>query len=353
MSSSITPSPEFPLELEPKLPLELEHEIFLLALQNEASVSANIFLVAKRVNEWCTSFVSNLYKTVINYTSRKYPHNVTFESIKVYGHHTRHLLIVYDSTNKDDVDESTDAVLNFLSSCPNIERLALWFRGPNPYPCAIILIGLTKLINLRHLSIEIECLNYLAGYLEADVDYAETTTDNAKFIKELECKAKAFFLSMTHLEIQCDMPTFDQEAPRFEGLRRFNSLTHLCVPRNVAGEVANLADAWLDAFVILPSIKAIPADGEAEEELGQVQWSEFIRDRCVEITCSELDPNPVAAWEKGARTGEDIWVAADRIIKERRQERATTLLEEELMRVHKSSRLDERHKSETRESHRH
>ncbi|TFK62863.1 hypothetical protein BDN72DRAFT_882409 [Pluteus cervinus] len=231
------------------------------------------------------------------------------------------------------MDENTDAVLNFLRFCPNIKRLALWFRGPNPYPYAMILVGLA---NLTHLSTDIELLNCLAESLEEDVDYADTTPENVTFIKELKCRATAFFSNLTHLEIQCDMPIVDQQAPRFEVLRRFKNLTHVCVPRKVAGEMANLADAWpkLDAFVILPSIKAIPADGEAEEELGKVQLSEPIRSKCVEIPHSALDPDPVAAWEKGARTGEDIWVVADRIIKERLQERAVrTLLEEELMRV--------------------
>ncbi|PPQ97696.1 hypothetical protein CVT26_001879 [Gymnopilus dilepis] len=102
--------------LQARLPPELEHIIFTdAALEWDRNDCAPLLLVAKRVHEWILPLV---YRVFNQAQLPKFPDFQKYPSIRLsyVGKYAKHLLIGYE------VDAES-----FLSSCPNVRNLALWY----------------------------------------------------------------------------------------------------------------------------------------------------------------------------------------------------------------------------------
>ncbi|TFK62204.1 hypothetical protein BDN72DRAFT_933052 [Pluteus cervinus] len=298
--------------------------------------------ILERFYQWIKNVVisssnrvmSFLHKTVVNHPSRRFPPNAP-SLTEIYGRHTRNLLIEYHPTL------TQDGVLALFKSYPMVEQLALWGDDPCDSTLYILLLE-----HVTHLSIHIEHLTYMD--LQVSTFYEKFATgDPGTFVqfKALQRAVAAFFSRVTHLEIVGHI-SVSGLVNDLELLRHFTSLSHLCVPQSldwVNKAIANHAvKTWplLEVFALLaPPSENVEADGmvdvpfnladdllhafddETLEEMyrdtdGQapdgIQPGEAMMENAVVIPCSNL--SPIAAWEKGMRDGDDIWVKADRII---------------------------------------
>ncbi|TFK63197.1 hypothetical protein BDN72DRAFT_332350 [Pluteus cervinus] len=126
---------------DPRLPPELEHEIFLIAFQNNFGDAWNLISTAKRVHDW---FLPQAFEVVILGREPDFPVPFTLEKFERYGLYIRSLSLarpwILNGRHEDFPD--------YISHCPNITNLLM--RTPyftaNPLQDALAVLPLTHLV---------------------------------------------------------------------------------------------------------------------------------------------------------------------------------------------------------------
>ncbi|TFK59582.1 hypothetical protein BDN72DRAFT_966009 [Pluteus cervinus] len=111
---------------DPRLPREIEYEIFFLAFYDSKPVKAktSLFRIAKRVSEW---LIPLFYNVVVIHRRMILSIIPPLTTLKKYGHHIRHLFVTLTGGTKP----LPFSYSELLSSCPNVSNLALWY-GTSP-----------------------------------------------------------------------------------------------------------------------------------------------------------------------------------------------------------------------------
>ncbi|TFK73877.1 hypothetical protein BDN72DRAFT_135462 [Pluteus cervinus] len=100
-------------ELIPRLPPEIEYEIFVLAFKSQGAGRTNLLCVARRVRDWLIPLIYNALVFGIA-DSDKLP---TLSAFQLYGHHIHQLLLIHVLP----IPES-----QIFKYCPNIWNLGFW-----------------------------------------------------------------------------------------------------------------------------------------------------------------------------------------------------------------------------------
>ncbi|TFK66755.1 hypothetical protein BDN72DRAFT_843844 [Pluteus cervinus] len=259
---------------EPRLPPELEENIFLQALDSSPSDAFKFILVAKRVHHW---LIPQIFKTVIYHYDESSPIRFDIHSFERYANHVQHLFL------------EPENLLQYLYLFSNVTNLVLWGEC-SPAQLEILL--------------EFNHLTHLAVVIGDDVSIPPPIYF-------------ALFSKVTHLDLMssCDFWWLDEIKPNFN----FPLLTHLCVLCDANTEVIKL---FLDrircpnlAVVILwdPSPEAVTMVRPEVEGRDEVPVKD---ERLVHILCQDS----VRDWESGVRGGDDMWKVADRHIASRQVE---------------------------------
>ncbi|TFK66108.1 hypothetical protein BDN72DRAFT_961994 [Pluteus cervinus] len=254
------------------LPPELEHDIFLLAFQNDYRDATNLVLIAKRVFDWLIPHVLHVVqvdKMVFN------------QSIyQRYGHHVRHFSL--DSSQMGDLR-------TYIALFPNVTNLAAWSENSQKGVWELHRLPLTRLSILRfhNLFPLVTQLTHLHVRLGFPV-YTSGNTGRTLFPYHEFIKPLLHLPKLTHL---CMPP------PPTEGIM----ITELLLERKRCPE--------LRALIIISG----PLEGEtvqlADDEPLAARDPRILIIRC----------NPAQDWEVGARGGKDMWEFADEILALRRK----------------------------------
>ncbi|TFK66740.1 hypothetical protein BDN72DRAFT_843829 [Pluteus cervinus] len=169
----------------PRLPPELEQEIFLLAFHSDGAEVNRLCLVAKRVLDW---LIPHRYHVVILSAGRYSPIKFNETVYKKYGHHVRHLLLEDDQAREH------------LHLFPNVVNLAFW--GSNEHTA----IDLPPLLQLPLTCISIAFYPNLFR----------------------------LFAKVTHLDLTTG---FHHESTSIGSLLYLPKLTHVCVPSKFSLEL--------------------------------------------------------------------------------------------------------------------
>ncbi|TFK66109.1 hypothetical protein BDN72DRAFT_880499 [Pluteus cervinus] len=252
----------------PRLPPELEHTIFLLALQDDNQEARNLIPVARRVFDW---LIPDVYRVVklsdVSYDCS--PIRFNESTYQRYGHHTRHLFI------------ESDALGEHLSLFPNVINLACWMEIDSTHLPTLLQFPLT----------------HLSAYPSRDL---------------LEIFPKLTHLDLLSLEHPNPNPLTSDLAPA-----TYRRLTHLCVPRSISESNLRL---FLE-MVRCPELKVVVS--WAYESGGpKLNVNDLPRVDDPRIVMVDSDGN-ASEWERGARGGIDLWKFADGVIASRNVNRRT------------------------------
>ncbi|TFK67182.1 hypothetical protein BDN72DRAFT_899212 [Pluteus cervinus] len=297
------------------LPDDLEREIFELALHDKDTNPIHLLLVARRVHCWLRPFFEDR-NMIIDTPNKRYPPNSSTNSIEAYGHLARHLFVEHDG--KNDV-----RITHILNCCPNIRRLTVC--GYRPYQSIPILFTLR---HITHLSIDMGKLKSLKFHVDTDFKRVNSggvkCPEDFKYVEDMRRGSTSFFPRVTHLEILGDINL--RSAGDRAVLSRFTSLTHLRVEKSDPDVVSYVVEKCLKVLVVSTYVKFFGRDGKVIESPSKSPVTELMltpelakvsRDNIVFVIYWDF----LAAWEKGATGGEDMWMMADRIVKERQQRR--------------------------------
>ncbi|TFK67151.1 hypothetical protein BDN72DRAFT_899179 [Pluteus cervinus] len=246
-----------PMSSNFNFPPELEHEVFLCALEREVTEPVNLLLVAKYVHDW---LIPHIYRTLV-IQLRVYPPNSTPTTLKAQGHRTQHLLI-----------------------------------------------------KITHLSTDLAQFMQLTVYSDLQDD-----PDDADLDYEIPRDAITFFSRITHLQITTPIRNVEVEVHLLRYLKSLTHLcVPLSVTSVVIQDLVDMSKT-VEVVVLLtvPERTYFEQDViEVASEVGvKTDLVESVRERIVLIVCWQ----PVVSWENGVRGGEDMWTLADRVIKERRR----------------------------------
>ncbi|TFK67163.1 hypothetical protein BDN72DRAFT_961216 [Pluteus cervinus] len=281
-----------------QFPPELEYEIFLFAFHNERDNPTNLLLVAKRIHDW---LIPHIYKVVVFRTDRVRPPKASSSTLQLYGHHTRHLILRVGVTPIPPMD--------ILSYCPNVEDLALWKRRKWSYSALSKTVNPLTSFRLKRLSIPITALQELAGS-NTDIDVERKTT------------IAGFFSTITHLDV-CSRVTRSEE---LSALSYCTSLTHLCIFASLPPQILRFIFDVCNKLEVLiwlmnRSVVGVPAshvvvitDEDMRTTLkgGGAGLTQDEVDKIAFIRCNVYGSD----WERGANGGVDMWVLADRVVRE-------------------------------------
>ncbi|TFK65744.1 hypothetical protein BDN72DRAFT_900441 [Pluteus cervinus] len=284
----------------PHFPPELEQEIFVYAVQNRIQDATNLFLVAKRVQEWLLPVV---FKVVIVYDKRLFP--IRFNDLsqfKSYGRYIEHLLLSSDFQT----DHRPQILQQSLAQCPNITNLALtWFRPQIP---------LESLTSLSHLT----CLCIAADYLVcriADIHQDVRNINEIAVALTHSCtsitSSPALFPKITHLE------AFGARWRRQHGDLFLTMLAyHFPGVTHISHNQTPFVELTLQKF---KELKALVWWDSFGDELKVVEDSErHIHDERI----VPLVRDWAGDWEREARgRGMGVWSFADNILEGRRKAR--------------------------------
>ncbi|TFK67167.1 hypothetical protein BDN72DRAFT_961219 [Pluteus cervinus] len=292
--------------MSPALPPEIEHEIFTFAFQNELSNPINLMLTARRVHDW---LIPKIYHVVVFRSTRTYPQNASASTLKVYGHHTRHLII----------GSITSPISEVLSCCPNLENLALW-TGASSWSDDLGLESQNALTTLRLSRLSIR-LGRLEGFdLLETTDYPGDNT-GAQEQAQIATNIKRFLSTITHLDVCTKVGRLSE----ISTLRYCTSLTHICLFASLPPQllrwvfdVCNKLEVLIclitrstgeneDALVAVKSDEALQAKINGESE----GLSQDEIEKIVFVRCNGYGED----WENGARGEEDMWALAEREVK--------------------------------------
>ncbi|TFK66097.1 hypothetical protein BDN72DRAFT_880491 [Pluteus cervinus] len=248
----------------PRLPPELEHDIFLLAFRSNNKEGRNLIFVAKRVFDWLIPHIFNIVRLD---KARPLPTKFNESVYKRHGKHTRHLFI-------------EAGYGRYLNLFPNVIDLAFWA----------------------------DCSGqaYISSLLQLPLTRISITPSPSLF---------QIFSKVTHLDLLTHFSLFDADsfASIVQPLVYLPNLTHLCVLPEMSAELVEL---FLDR-TRCPALKVMifwgPSEGELAE-LDEDDWSEYKGNdsRIVRVKC-----NPRRDWELGARGGVDMWIFVDGIMASR------------------------------------
>ncbi|TFK66744.1 hypothetical protein BDN72DRAFT_899573 [Pluteus cervinus] len=240
----------------PRLPPELEYDIFILAFYNDSKNEKNLALVAKRVFDW---LIPHRYHIVILSDSDEgsYPIGFNEATYQRYGHHVRHLLI---------------GVLRlgvYLHLFPNVVNLAFWVDYKPIHLPSLLQLPLTRL-----------------------------SADPSPALFQV-------FSKLTHLDI-LSTASDDEISP----VLYLPNLTHLCVLRSIS-------QSFLEMFLDkerCPELRVaiVWSFGSGSAVLYEHQSLEVDDNRVVMVRCE-----PRHDWQIGARGGFDMWKFAEGVIASR------------------------------------
>ncbi|KAJ7724418.1 hypothetical protein B0H16DRAFT_1698730 [Mycena metata] len=267
----------------PRLPLELEREVFEMAASSLGNIF-NLILVASRVKEWIEPL---LYRVVVRVYNRNdgLPRFTPFETLvhkigskpPVFWSKSVKSLAFYGIEEQDPVEQ-------ILTACTGLVRLC------TASPRSRFLPALKNFPALRHLCIEIEAL---FGGLSF-VDFAHPA-----------------FHNITHLEL-LDVPraSADERAHQIcTGLVHIPKLTHIALNAEV------MYRALFPLLYLLTHLRAIVLLGRIRADLGfDLPTHLTMEGRFVSIRQTDWKRD----WLSGADTGEDFWALADKFLAARR-----------------------------------
>lgn len=287
-----------------RLPVELEHEIFEIAISQFPRCAHRIIRVARRTREWSVHFfgislyqvlrlsglkqsytasfapvmmVSSFPPLYLKTAQKKYSKDPDLERIARFGVHVRHVLLQ---------NRTAEEIIDILNLCPNVENLALWIvRGGSDHKLVPTLKALRK---LRRLSFD-------PAWIQHSVNLDERDTPLAF---DLPC-----FAMITHLEIINASTTLS----RWSKVSVMPALTHLALDGVVNQQLINRVLRECPRLELLVLFHLEP--GYLGEDLSKSQ-----SDHRVVFLQSVSDD--FGHWEAGARGQEDYWVTAERIRKE-------------------------------------
>ncbi|KAJ7445046.1 hypothetical protein FB451DRAFT_1148878 [Mycena latifolia] len=272
------------LPAEATFPEDLERLIFEIASFSYPGVMPTLLLVAQRVKIWIEPL---LYMVLYNgsvqsgkgRTLLQLRNLIRSRPSSVFQDYVRHVYL-------SGFDEHV-TVVDILSACPSttdLKLLPFWGRGPELLP----ILGAMPLQRLAlHLG-----LIFTAS--EAPVDFAHP-----------------LFLRITHLELG-GWPNDDEGWAAWAGLAQLPALTHLAFHNNLV-----LPPVCQSALAQCPSLAALVivcSDQDAVERYAPDYADVATDPRFVMVVV--LDE--LRDWERGARGGDDYWVAADALIRRRR-----------------------------------
>ncbi|TFK59498.1 hypothetical protein BDN72DRAFT_966052 [Pluteus cervinus] len=266
---------------QPRLPPELEEIVFTIALHANPGNIKSLILVAKRVNQW---LIPHIYRTVIIHDTTRKP-NPPAQNLMYFGTHIRHLMIWRGFRKPPSLGLC-------LSSCPNLESLAVWTPGL-PYDLEVI----DNLLKLR--------LTYLS------FNFGE-------FLKGLSKEGRATipitFPSITHLEIIGTLLPADLH--RIKEL--FPVLTHLAlfVGGNDTTSVQRTLEIFQDQIMVLIYDLGATAMGPSPEVVPTSVFFELVDPRVVLL---KYGHDVIDSWVDGTQGGSlSVWRVAEETVKSRR-----------------------------------
>ncbi|TFK61272.1 hypothetical protein BDN72DRAFT_904252 [Pluteus cervinus] len=254
------------------LPPELERIIFEYTAKKSRRDIPRLMLVAHRISIWLKPI---LYETIIrpNHQNKLVDYNPPTETLPTYALHVRHLLI--------SVSTEAPEVTQYLTSCKNIENLALWSIVHHPN-----LLRLISPLHLKRLSIN---LSALAG-----------RTHPFEYILPA-------LTHLTHLEIVNQQFGWEN----IEGIQDIPNLTHLAF--NGLKPLSILEDRILDG----EGCEALEVVVLLEMTVGDLKG---LRKEDGRVVCVG-GGNWVDDWEKGTLGEEDFWTRAEFVVMARKRER--------------------------------
>ncbi|TFK61597.1 hypothetical protein BDN72DRAFT_435443 [Pluteus cervinus] len=243
----------------PKLPLELEHQIFTQALREEVADAKNLCLVAKRVFDW---LIPIYYDVVVS------PENFAPGRLRIqrYGHHVHHF------------HTSQSRLVDLLTYCPNVYNLGIWTIVHDRDVETILKLPVTRL------SIGIQ------SFLERTPNFA------------------TFCSRITHLDIS-SRELWDPK----DLLPQFPVLTHIASFPDVDTDSASWEDGKMLKVIVVIMEERDVFDGQLYA--GEMEEGDDLRVVRMSFGCAYGRD-----WENGARGGKDMWAFADEVIAERFKE---------------------------------
>ncbi|TFK66732.1 hypothetical protein BDN72DRAFT_131193 [Pluteus cervinus] len=242
----------------PRLPPELEYDIFLLAFHHDSGDAKNLVLVAKRVFDW---LIPQRFHIVTLSESGSFPITFNETTYQRYGHHVRHLFIRIWRLGE------------YLHLFPNVVNLAYWIEYTPTHLPSLLQLPLTRL----------------------------STAPCPELFQ--------VFSKLTHLDLTSETelhPSNDEIA----SILYLPRLTHLCV-------LYDIPQSGLEMFLDkkrCPKLRVaiVWAFGGGSSVLYEHEDLEVDDDRVVMVECE-----PLGDWQIGASGGLDMWKFAEGVIDSR------------------------------------
>ncbi|TFK63196.1 hypothetical protein BDN72DRAFT_847843 [Pluteus cervinus] len=262
---------------DPRLPPELEHNIFLAAFQSNFRDVGNLILTAKRVHDW---ILPRAFEVVILGGGRDFPVRFTLDKFQKYGSYIRSLSAQPRILMGSDMCDFPE----FLSHCPNITNLYIhtpyFYVDPTPIQNSLAVLPLTRL------------------------------TVHTKFILSTPPPPQLLqlFTKITHLHLDGDL--FSTYAPNNNPpyLRPlFANLTHISFLHPQSCESIRLAiEGWNELRVVVLWHARTYSN---QPRHGRMKRGNF-HPRLLGVQSNQL-----RQWEDGARgRGPDLWEYSENII---------------------------------------
>ncbi|TFK63495.1 hypothetical protein BDN72DRAFT_902369 [Pluteus cervinus] len=255
---------------QPRLPPELEQDIFLLAIEQtnkNLSDTLNFILVAKRVHDW---LIPKIFNIVIFNDNEASPTPFQLSTFQRYAKHVQHLFL------------EPHTLVQHLSLFVNVTNLVLWREFDASQ--------LEVLLTFNHLT-------------RLSIAISNNITPSPIYF--------TLFSKLTHLDLISSCKSWSPAI--ISPLINFPLLTHLCILTGSNIEVIKLFldQNWcsnLRVVVLWGSAEMVPVvppppwmgrDGFPVED-----------ERFFYVLCRET----IRDWESGAKGGDDMWKVADRYL---------------------------------------
>ncbi|TFK65754.1 hypothetical protein BDN72DRAFT_845205 [Pluteus cervinus] len=281
--------------MEPKLPPEIEQQVFLSALSNDAKDRGNLFLVCQRVHQWLAPVT---FQVVISTAHRTFPTPLSLINLERYGGYIQHLAVHMamldpdvDFTTSDD-PKRNQILDNVLRGCPNLVNL--WIDGISHTPAQhIISLKHLPTFPLTRLAIDFPVL---FDYIRSQPNYQTTSNEESTMIP--------LFPGITHLHAQKEP---------------FNKAFEADSIRILATHFPNLTHLSLNTWMAYPHVAAIRPILDTCKSLQQLLWwhwrSSTVPSLPLSIDDSRIVPitwYPMEFWQQGAQgKGLDIFAVED------------------------------------------
>ncbi|KAJ7662164.1 hypothetical protein DFH06DRAFT_1471732 [Mycena polygramma] len=264
---------------EPRLPVELERNIFELAARAHSKSIPKLLLVAQRVKIWLEPI---LYSVVV--FSHPIPGHLSFgpthfssaiQSQAISGY-VKHLFIPYDKVLAIDLEL-------VLASCTAVENLVL----PSlQIPEGTDLLPFVSAMPLRRLRTTLADLFFMGG-----IDFTHS-----------------LFTHITHLELMEDL--FFAQREDWKGLSLIPNLTHLAFLVKKSLPIFQCALTACSALQVLIFVHIHHLNIQ-DVGFGLESLAHDTRFICMPASPLSQD------WQIGARGGDDFWVRAEKFIAKR------------------------------------